>query len=223
MPLPLSCLLLLRKFNFVNSFFKVSNPSGFKTNDRFILILNSDGTIFYSMENKTGGALHFNLPKGLYESSNNLIPSPFRVYNRPTIKARDPLVKLPKNISIIKKPNRNKCSIDTQLNTIYIDPSLYNLPRNVWTFVLIHELGHYWWTRAKHGADAEKYCDDFACAKMLELGFNPSQCYDGADLCLSNFSIDRKINQMENAQNSFERQRRGHGVVNINNNKSFYR
>lgn len=212
-------------------FINNTKPTGYKSNDRNILILNSDGTIFYDQPNTTG-EIYFNLPKGLYETKNNLTPSEFRKYKLPNLAPHDKKFVFPKDIKIVVRPNKNKCSIDTAANIIYIDPSINKLPKNVRIFVLLHEVGHYLWKIADT-PNAEKYCDTFACRKMLEIGFNPTQCYDGANLCLSDSmpSLERKILQMKNAGASFENlmprvvtnyatpSARGKSILNYNKNR----
>mgnify|MGYP003346752442 FL=1 len=65
-------------------------------------------------------------------------------------------------------------------------------------FVLFHENGHFFYGGEKHGTkayfDNEHYCDCYAAKKMLERGFNPSQCLFAVEMCLSeeDSSRDRK-------------------------------
>ena len=66
-----------------------------------------------------------------------------------------------------------------------IDFSIKNKTRAEQTFVMFHELGHYYYK-------TESHCDLFASYHMLKQGFNPSQLYFSVNGCLSDNSIDRK-------------------------------
>ena len=94
--------------------------------------------------------------------------------------------KYPAEFNYTVAPNRNKCSVDIETGLIILDPD----KEKEWTkpflnFVIFHELGHvHYFTEWK--------CDLHSIAKMLEFGFNPSQCLYSSYLCLSESQQARK-------------------------------
>lgn len=162
---------------------EVNKPKGFFS-PFDVKIYTLDGEIFYQKEAGEGG-LFFNLPVGDYLTANNLIESFFVNYELPKLpkheKRNNGVGKFKVNI----KNNPNKASIFVATGKIYIDPEIMKQNKYVWVFILLHELGHYFYF-------TEKYCDLFAAREMLKNGYNPSQVARAIDEGLSDRSDHRK-------------------------------
>jgi|688.fasta_scaffold40170_10 hypothetical protein len=139
-----------------------------------------NGKLFYS--NQTGEKINFNLPKGRYFiECDTMYPIDKKlVYITPKIEhLREKFIKMkPIKINIVE--NRNKASISVADGNIFFDEKIHSewaTPKKV--FILGHELGHNYFK-------SEDLCDLFSAKKMLENGFNLSQCYYSSVKCLKN-------------------------------------
>lgn len=147
----------------------------------------SDGELFYFHKGaKDGGKFYFNLPKGNYFSEKPVyfLPRPINSY-LPKLPKRQVFRKKPKKVELIITPNKNKCSIDLNKHKIYLDPEMKKKGRAVLTFILFHEIGHYFYKD-------ENLCDLYAAREMIKRGFNPSQCGLSINSSLSDMSFERK-------------------------------
>lgn len=124
-----------------------------------------NGTPFYVFDNPKG--FEFTLPKGTYRVSGGTMIGRMkkRSGHRPPSHLRFPL---PKKITLHFAPNPAKAVIDLRSGTIVCDPALRDLPTFCLTFILFHEIGHYFYKD-------EHMCDLFAAQEMHRRGFNPSQ------------------------------------------------
>lgn len=89
-----------------------------------------------------------------------------------------PLDALPDRFRVYVQPSADKAHVNTRTGCIYVDPQVMRLPRVALTFVLLHEMGHYF-HRTEEGADS------WASRTMYALGFNPSQIHAAAVIALS--------------------------------------
>lgn len=186
--------------------FRVNKKSGFSCNESPVVIYDHRGVFYYNPNKK--GSLFFNLPPGTYITENNLKPSPVVSYSVKTLPTPERKMMKPKKIKIIKGDNPSKCTIFLDKGLIFIDKKLsekINTP--ALTFIIFHELGHYYYGGHKFGSPAyykaEKKCDEFATFQMIRAGFNPSQIYIGSEISLSgnkrkkdNFNLTKKIHSV---------------------------
>ena len=167
----------------------IKNKTGFETAAKAIAIYSEDFAPFYYMEAKQGKLIKFNLPAGVYFCEENIkqLPKPIE-YKTPNLPKPEREFRHPeKPIEIIFRPNPNKCSIFLELGLIVAAPSINLKTRSEKMFVIYHELGHYMYK-------SEHLCDQYAVKRMLEEGYNPSQCVFSVNGCLSQHSQTRKDN-----------------------------
>lgn len=165
---------------------KVDEKQGFKTSDKRIRIYDQEGNLFYFRDHDRSFCV-FNLPKGVYKTTNDLHRVPCRKYKLPQLPKRERNGKIPKrkDLSIIYTSNPHKASIYREKKLIIFDNEFKRLsiPQRIHAF--FHELGHYYYS-------TEAYCDLFATREMLKIGFNPSQVYWSINGTLSDASSYRK-------------------------------
>ena len=149
--------------------FTLDKKTGFRTMDKFIRIYDDRGQLFY-FRNPDKFPFHFNLPKGTYSSSNTLKKTSPRKYKLPQLPRFERNNKPHKQVKLVFADNPHKASIFIDKGLIVFDYKLRDLSYPQQKQVFFHELGHYHYR-------TEKYCDLFACRKMLIEGYNPSQCY----------------------------------------------
>ena len=173
--------------------------TGFESEDSFIDILNENLQPFYEKENiNIGGKINFNLPIGTYYTNNNLTKLKKPVaYILPYLPPPQKHANEPKKLKIVYCDNPNKCSIDLETGTVFMDEFISDKTQSERTFVLYHELGHYKYL-------TESLCDLYAVYKMIELGYNPSQCNTAGDECLSEYNQERK-NKIYNFSKNIKR------------------
>jgi hypothetical protein len=144
-----------------------------------------NGMLFYSV--LTDEYVNFNLPIGSYEIDCEDIfelDNPV-IYVIPQLPEPEKKVVM-KRIKINRVVNKNKASIDVRSGNTYLDSKIddtWSTAKKV--FILGHELGHNYYV-------TELFCDMFSAKKMLENGFNPSQCFHASFMCLSGGFSDRK-------------------------------
>jgi hypothetical protein len=139
--------------------------------------------------------MQFNLPKGNYITDNNLqvLSSPVK-YSVPSLPSPEKNIQPPADIEIVWMDNPNKCSILLNTGLIVCSPYIKSKSRAEQMFIIYHELGHYLYS-------TEKYCDLYATKRMIEEGFNPSQCVFSVNGCLTHDkSIERKDNVLNFAK-----------------------
>lgn len=132
--------------------------------------------------------VEFNLPIGTFyfEGDFTQLDKPL-VYIIPDLPKYEKRIKMKKiDISVVDNPN--KASIDVLTGKVYFDKVIkddWETAKKV--FILGHEIGHNYYK-------TELFCDLFSAKKMLENGFNPSQCFYSSFYCLSNgnIGVDRK-------------------------------
>lgn len=145
---------------------------GFTSVDDVVKIYDNNGILFYFKENKRG-KLHFNLPRGIYKTYNQLYKTAPRVYKLKKLPSANNRKKLPENFEIKYINNPNKCSVDNNKHIIYFDHSFKKYPLPVKDYIKFHELGHYFYSG--QGNRSEILCDLFSANCMLKCGYNPSQ------------------------------------------------
>jgi hypothetical protein len=171
----------------VNHFIKA-----FESRDKDILIFDENLRPFYAKKNDNhGGKIRFNLPVGTFYTENNLRPLKERIrYKLNDLPAPTKITPLPEKFSFRISPNPNKCSTNLQTGVMVMDTDLAKESRCITDFVKFHELGHYYYSGDEN---SEKNCDIFAINKMLENGYNPSQCAS-VKYCISCANDERKKN-----------------------------
>jgi hypothetical protein len=149
-----------------------------------VIIFTPDGLVFYEKKN-LGEGIYFNLPKGEYITECKLNKIGFINYSLPKLPPKQKQNKIGK-FKINVSENPNKASIYINSGKIIIDKNIVNKNKYVWVFILLHELGHYFYFN-------EHYCDLFASRIMLKNGYNPSQIASAIDEGLSSNSNHRKL------------------------------
>ena len=169
----------------------LDKKTGFKSGDAVICIYDEDFAPFYYMERK-GKEISFNLPKGVYHTENNItaLKSPIQ-YASPSLPKAEKNLQAPDSIEIIWSENPHKCSILLNIGLIVCSPYIKSKSRAEQMFIIYHELGHYLYK-------TESYCDLYATKRMLEDGFNPSQCVYSVNGCLTH---DKSIARKDNVYN----------------------
>jgi len=165
----------------------ITKKTGYTTDAENVAIYNDDFSPFY-VKARVSGKLEFNLPAGAYFCEQQLteLKKPID-YKTPALPKPERKVNIPESIQIIFRHNPNKCSIFLNLGLIIADPSVNIKSRAEKMFIIYHELGHYMYK-------TEKYCDMYATKRLIEDGFNPSQCVFSVNGCLSEQSKERKEN-----------------------------
>jgi hypothetical protein len=165
---------MLREINIIKK-------TGFETSDPVILIYDNNLNIFYKKENKSG---KFNLPKGFYFTRNNVKetkPINYKIILPKTdLKPKFNL----KNLHLVLNDNPHKASINTATGKILFNAKILQGSKTDYYFIFFHEIGHLFF-------NTEKKCDDFATAKLLSLGFNPSQIFKASKNTLSKKNYQR--------------------------------
>jgi hypothetical protein len=149
--------------------FFVEKKTGFVCFSEAVRVYNSDGSPFYEKLNiNFPNPFKFNLPKGNYICFDSIqkTKEPINFFCEKLPRPEKFILK--RKPKIIYGTNPNKASIDVNKHLIVIDENFKDSPKPNQVFLLLHELGHYYYT-------TESYCDRFARHKMLKLGFNPSQ------------------------------------------------
>lgn len=159
------------------------------------------GDLFYCFDRP--GGFKFTLPVGRYVVEGARYVGPFKAPRALTFGRTSK--RIPRRIRVVFAPNPNKCSIHLRRGLIVCDPSLRELPRVCLTFILFHEIGHFYWNNARTPDEAEAHeraCDAFAAAEMLRAGWNPSQVAFAIDETLSPHSQGRKDERWEDLKNT---------------------
>lgn len=172
------------------------NVSGFFTVDDNIKIFDVNGNLFYIFKkNKDNEKTKFNLPAGVFYTENNLIKLPKKIkYKKIELPKPQVLKKMPEKFKIIYSANPNKCTVFIDKGLIVFDNFFKTVFPFVRYFILLHELGHYFYK-------TEKFCDLFAAKNMLERGYNPSQIYFASKFTLSKNAEHRKKYTFEKIKN----------------------
>lgn len=148
-----------------------------------VVVRDAHGMPFYVMEGRSPNAL-FTLPSGTYTIEGDVVPlRPMDPKPEPILPP--PLVAMPANVRVEYGHNPHKCSINLERGRILMDRSMLALPSFVRTFILFHEIGHYY-----HNDEAE--CDKFAADAMIAAGFNPTQVHMASRMSLSDNADHRK-------------------------------
>jgi hypothetical protein len=171
--------------------FKVEQKTGFSSSDSSLRIFDEQGRPFYFKLRKAK-TIEFNLPKGIYQTKNNIqLRSAPVVFRIPALPRPDYHLATPERFKIEWGNNPHKCSVYLKEGKVVFDYSFKEYPKFVVKFILYHECGHYLYKGAIHGdteenkARKEIRCDLFARKCMLEVGYNPSQVYHASKLSLS--------------------------------------
>lgn len=143
-----------------------------------------DGSPFYVFD-RPGT---FTLPAGSYkvEGGAMLGPMPARAGAKDLPRPKFPL---PRKVVLKYTDNPNKAQIDLRRGVVYLDNAFRGAPDFVRTFVLLHEIGHYYY------AD-EASCDAFAAQEMYKRGYNPSQILAASRMSLSHHATERLADNM---------------------------
>lgn len=143
-----------------------------------VVIYGADRKPFYAAK---AGA-QFNLPKGIYgiDGFVNVLPAPidyelpFYPVERDDRKYSEVIVKV--------TPNKNKASVIFAFDkaNIFLDPSIVKLGMCCFCYAVEHELAHALYIKSDTDTDThddvENRCDTYAEHRLIERGFNPSQC-----------------------------------------------
>jgi hypothetical protein len=148
---------------------RIRKPSRFVAPSGSVVV-HKGGAPFYVFD--SGKPFTFTLPPGKYRIDGGYLlgPMEIRPRERTTPNLRYPL---PRRVRMAFGDNPNKASIDLKRGVILCDHSLRALPSFALTFVLFHEIGHYFY-------QDEESCDEYATDQMLAMGYNPSQVYAAA-------------------------------------------
>lgn len=161
--------------------FEVQKLTAYKCYDCIIVIYSTLNRCkpFYYKNNSNGNEIIFNLPKGIYYTKNRIdeLPKPL-TYVLPRLPLAERRAKQPNSLTVYIGENPNKCSIKRSTGEIFIDDGLRVLPIPFLHFILFHELGHYFYK-------TEWKADLYAVKKMIDCGYNPTQCLYAHYLCLS--------------------------------------
>lgn len=166
---------------------EIDNLSGFNCADEEILIYSVNPRLkpFYFKKNPNCDKVFFNLLKGIYTTDNAVARVKPLVYLPPKLPRPERRTKAPKKLTIFVGENPNKCSINRHNGKILIDDRLTFMPLPFIHFILFHELGHYFYK-------TEYKADIYAAAKMLKIGYNPTQVMYAQYLMLSDHQRARK-------------------------------
>ena len=187
----------------------LSNVTGFACSDKTICIKQrGDNKTLYFQDNPAGVEMTFNVPAGKWTTNNKLrkLKKPL-VYICPPI-AEPELHRERKPFKFRVESNPNKVTISFAYKNfadIKCDPEIWAQSIPAFVFVMMHEHGHYYYGGKDKDLNPKGYyasetkCDIYACNKMLQNGFNPSQCIWGINLCLSDAgpAKERKSNVLE--------------------------
>lgn len=166
--------MFLSKF----SFFELTGLICF---DPVFKIYDIDKKLFYHQKNS--GLNKFNLPAGIYYTANKIKisdPIKFNIQIPEPEKQPEPGIK----IKIFLTENKNKASINPANGKIYFDREIFKGDRTKRNFIFFHEIGHLFYF-------SEVFCDLFAVACLLKIGFNPSQIFKASKNSLSKKNIHR--------------------------------
>lgn len=78
--------------------------------------------------------------------------------------------------------------IFTDLNTIVVNKDFFNYPIEVRYFILLHEVGHFFYS-------TEWKCDQYAAYHFTKIGFNPTQAFESLAGVLHTESADGEPNE----------------------------
>lgn len=131
----------------------------------------------YAEKNTTGGKFKINLPVPAVYSFTGV---PLKLQKIGPLEIVNKTIELP-------TPDRNKevglegiffddssnspARIYTNEKTILVNKKFFEYPIEVRMFILLHEIGHFFYTE-------EWKCDTFAAYHFLKMGFNPSQAFE---------------------------------------------
>lgn len=142
--------------------------------------VSKDGVPFYQFS-KPGG-FTFTLPKGTYTVQGGALVEKNLKRRGPSVDLSKLVFPLPSHIRLVftdNPPTRSIASIDPVKGIVYCVPGLRELPFFCLVFVLLHEVGHYFYR-------SEEACDRFAAEYMHHKGYNPSQIELASRLTLKN-------------------------------------
>jgi hypothetical protein len=170
---------------------EVDGPTGFRNiNRKRVIILDELGGVFYDTGELDNPVGEFNLPTGIYYVLTGKIakmpePVPHRLEPLPPperFKRADPETF---EVDFIENPFTG--SVFWDVNRIYFDNSLRDVPLPTLVFVLYHEYAHRYYK-------TEHYCDLYARNRMLMEGYNPSQIGISVIKTLSPRNYGRMLN-----------------------------
>lgn len=153
-----------------------------------------DGLPFYVFD-RDGGT--FTLPAGTYRIEGGALLGPMKP--RKGAAPPRPRYPLPRRVTLHYGDVPQKAQIDLRRGVVYLDNSFRDAPEFVRTFILLHEIGHYFF-------QDEQRCDKYAAAEMFRRGYNPSQIEAAASMTLSASAADRiaatfeTVKTLENGQ-----------------------
>lgn len=168
----------------------LENKTGFLTSLPF-KIFDDKGNIFYDSEFtdhiSKGETLKFNMPAGFYKYNGSFVKLNFPVsqFNIILPPKERVINGSQKKYKIVWGDNPKKCTIFYAPGIILFDRSFLNSPLYIRYGIYFHELGHHYYK-------TEWKADLYAAKKMIDYGFNPSQCGRVGLESLSNGSFERK-------------------------------
>lgn len=133
-----------------------------------VVQVTQNGRPFYAFSSRE--AFTFTLPAGSYTLSGGSLVGrmPRRRGHRTPSQMRFPMPRKVRLVFAVPPPPTVGACISLPDGVIVCDPALRDLPSFCLTFVLFHEIGHYFY-------EDEESCDKFAAEEMHRRGFNPSQ------------------------------------------------
>ena len=158
-----------------NGPFRVTSRTGFFSKDRVNVWKN--GRPFYQYEKN--GRINFNLPPGNYFTYTNLweLDKPVEYEFKRTRKREKHHFDAPNQVIVVFRHNPNKASIFLNEGIVILDLRFKEMPEEVLTYILYHEIGHYFYS-------TEHFCDEYAQERMLREGYNKSQILKASALSL---------------------------------------
>ena len=160
-------------------------PTCYYCNESPVVVYTLDGKPFYAYKNATGARVHFNLPKGMFETANLLDRAQLRKYKVEKPPKHERNIKMPKHIHYEFGNNKNKASIHLATGGVLLDKAFLEKPNSFIQQIKLHELAHYYYA-------TEWKCDRWAQYVMVKLlGYNPSQVGSCNGHCLSEHSQER--------------------------------
>lgn len=158
-----------------NGPFSINTKTGFFSTDKVNIWKN--GKPFYQYEKN--GKIKFNLPAGNYFSYGEIhqLNRPVEYSFKRTRKREKHHFEAPEKVIVVFRHNPNKASIFLNEGIIILDLNFKEMPEEVLTYILYHEIGHYFY-------QTEHFCDEYAQERMLNEGWNKSQILKASALSL---------------------------------------
>lgn len=170
----------------------LDGPALFRGRGR-VQVYAKDGRPFYVFDKPKD--YKFSLPAGSYVVSGGTLIARKLKRKGPRVNMSKLRFPLPRKVELVftsTPPRPGPACIDLPNGVVYCQPWLKHLPAYCLTFVLLHEIAHYFHT-------TEEACDKFAAEEMYRRGWNPSQVELASRMTL--MGSDRHACNVETALN----------------------